>query len=154
MDKTLPSCSPFLLQYDLAPLRSYHQGDKNVCLWVPSAVKFSTAIVSKSITDMSVMDMIFRKWEPVRRNDCKGCSISLDFSELWVLSLVGNSVCLHWTLVKTACGLEWSLGEVWGSEAWRKQPSLEWCSWPLPRRKHIFHTVTLTQYDFQSSVIL
>lgn len=31
----VPSCPPFLLQYDLAPLRSCHQGNKNGSLPEP-----------------------------------------------------------------------------------------------------------------------
>lgn len=94
---------------------------------------------------VSVMDMIIREWEPGRRHDCKGCSIFLDFGELWILPLVGNCVCLHQALDKITAGLKWSLGECWGRGALGKQTSPEWGSWPLLTRKwHFFHTVTVT----------
>lgn len=90
------------------------------------------------------MDMIVRKWDPGHRRDCKGCSIFLDFSELWILPLVGNYVCLHQALDKITFGLEWSLGECWGCGALGKQTSPEWCSWPLfTGEQHIFHTITV-----------
>lgn len=100
------------------------------------------------------MNMIVREWMGPRAQTwlqrlqyLSGLQWALNFTISWQLCLLtsGSGQNHIWFGV-----VSW---ECWGCGALGKQTSPEWCCWPLlTRKQHVFHTVTVTLCDFQSTL--